>query len=87
MEAVAEFGGDEAGIVVMESADGDGVVEQDAVVGDVEDVGGELPVFADGVAGGDVEGGVDGEISAVVGAVAGQEAGSVQASPLVKPEP
>ena len=35
VEAVAEFGVDLAGIVVVEAAEGEAVVEQDAAVGDV----------------------------------------------------
>ena len=31
----------------MEAADGDGVVQQHAVIGDVDDVDGELPAFAE----------------------------------------
>jgi hypothetical protein len=47
VEAVAQFGGEHARIVVVEAADGDGVVQQDAVVGDVEDRAGELPALAE----------------------------------------
>ena len=68
MEAVAELRGDHAWVVEVEAADGDGVVLEDAVVGDVEDACGELPVFGEGVASGDVEGGVHGETVSVVGA-------------------
>src|SRR5579863_4096833 len=66
MKAVAELRGKRTRIVEVESANGDGVVEQDAVVGDVEDAGGEGPFLAEGVAGGDIEGGVGGEICAVI---------------------
>ena len=51
----------------MEATDGDGVVEEYAVVGHVEDGAGELPVLADVVAGGYVEGGVRGQVRALVG--------------------
>jgi hypothetical protein len=37
-EAVAEFGVDLAGVVVVEAAEGDAVVEQDAIVADVDGV-------------------------------------------------
>jgi hypothetical protein len=35
VEAVAELGGEDSGVVEVEAADGDGVIEQHAVVGDV----------------------------------------------------
>jgi hypothetical protein len=46
LEAIAQFAADEAGIVEVETADGDGVVEQDAVVGDVDGAGGDAPALA-----------------------------------------
>ena len=62
VEAVAEFGGEHSRVVEVEAADGDGVVQQHAVVGDVDGIAGrEVPVFAEAVAGGDIEGGVDGQ--------------------------
>ncbi len=71
MEVVAEFGGDEARVVVVEAADGDGVVEKNAMVGYVDHVDSELPSFAERMARGGVEGGVDGEVGAVEGALVG----------------
>ena len=61
-EAVAEFGVDLAGVVVVEAAEGEAVVEQDAVVGYVGcgDGGGE--VVAEGFADGEIEGGVLGQV-------------------------
>ena len=71
LEAVAEFGVDLAGVVVVEAAEGEAVVEQDAVVGDVDcgDGGGE--VFAEGFAEGEVEGGVAGQVGVGVAGSAG----------------
>jgi hypothetical protein len=71
VEAITQFGGDHARIVEVEAPDGDGVIEQDAVVGDVDDRGEELPALANGVASGEVESSVDGEIGAIVGAFMG----------------
>ena len=51
VEAVAEFSGDEPWIVKVESTNGYGVVEKDAVVGDVDDVDGDFPTFANCVTG------------------------------------
>ena len=81
LEAVAEFGVDLAGVVVVEAAEGEAVVEQDAVVGYVDcgDGGGE--VFAEGLADGEVEGGVLGQVGVGVGRWRGR------GTPLVKPEP
>ena len=53
----------------MEPADGDGVIQQDAMVGDIDHIYGELPSFAKRAACGCVEGGVDGQVRAVVGAL------------------
>lgn len=36
LEAVAEFAVDLAGVVVVEAAEGDAVVEQDAIVADID---------------------------------------------------
>jgi hypothetical protein len=68
VKVVTELGGEDSWIVEVEAADGDGVIQQDAVVGDVEDGGGEAEALADGAAGRQVEGGVDGEIAALIGA-------------------
>ena len=46
MEVVAELGGEDSWVVEVEAADGDGVVEQNAVVGDVEDGDGEAEALA-----------------------------------------
>ena len=59
-EAVAEFGEDFAGVVVVEAAEGEAVVEQHAVVGYVGGCDGCGDVFAKGFAEGEVEGGVCG---------------------------
>ena len=66
MEAVAEGGLDHAGVVEVEAADSDGVVEQDAITGCIDDAGRHLPVFAESMTSGEIEGGVDGEIAAVL---------------------
>ncbi len=55
----------------MEAADRDGVVEQNAVVGDIDRVDGDFPALAEGVSRGGVEGGVDGKIRAVIRALIG----------------
>ena len=47
VKAVAEFGQDDSGVVVVEAADGERGVLQDSVVGDVEDAGRELAILAD----------------------------------------
>jgi len=46
MEVVAELGGEDSWVVEVETADGDGVVEQNAVVGGVEDGDGEAEALA-----------------------------------------
>ena len=83
-EAVAEFAVDLAGVVVVEAAEGEAVVEQDAAVGDVGggDGGGEF--FAEALAEGEIEGGVLGKVG--VG-VAGSWWAVGVVAPLVKPEP
>ena len=67
LEAVAEFGIELARVVEVESAKGEGVVEQDATIGDVGcgDRGGD--VFGDGLADGEIEGGVEGEVLVWIG--------------------
>jgi hypothetical protein len=55
-EAIAEFGEDLAGIVVVEAAEGDAVVEQHAMVGYVGCCDGRGDVFAEGFSEGEVEG-------------------------------
>ena len=81
MEAVAEFGVELAGIVVVEAAKGKGVVEQDAMVGDVGCGYGGGDVFGDGLADGEIEDGVVGEVLVWIGSggvgVAVGEAGAV----------
>jgi hypothetical protein len=66
VEAIAYFTREHAWVVVVKAADGDGVVEQYAMVGDVEDVGGDFPFFSEAVTGGDIERGVDRKIGALV---------------------
>jgi hypothetical protein len=69
LEAVAEFAVDLAGVVEVEAAEGEAVVEQDAAVGGVGcgDGGGES--FAEGFAEGEVEGGVLGQVGVGVARV------------------
>ena len=50
VEAVAEFGGELAGVVEVEAAEGEAVVEQDAAVGEVGGGDGGGEVFAEGLA-------------------------------------
>ena len=61
-EAVAEFGVELARVVEVEAAEGEGVVEQDAAIGDVGGGDGGGEAFGDGFAEGEVEGGVLGQI-------------------------
>ncbi len=68
LEPIAERSGDLTGIVEVKAADGNGVVLEDAMVGYVEDAGGEVQPFADGMAGRDIEGGVDRKVVGIVGA-------------------
>jgi len=81
LEAVAEFAGDLAGIVEVEAAEGEAVVEQDAAIAYVGcgDGGGEF--FGEGFADGEIEGGVLGQVGVGVGCsgvgVAVDEAGAV----------
>ena len=71
VKAVAELGGDESRVVPVEAADSYGVVEQNAVIGDIDCVDGDFPALTEGVSGGGVEGGVDGKIRAVIRALIG----------------
>src|SRR5690348_10259677 len=71
VEAIAHLGGDHARVVEVEAADGNGVVEQDSVVGDVEDVGREGQLFSEAAARGEIERGVHGKIVALIGSLAG----------------
>src|SRR5580692_3001366 len=71
MEAIADLGGHHARVVVMEPTNGDGVVEKYAVIRDIEDIGGELPVFADVMPSGYVERGVHRKIWALIRPLAG----------------
>ena len=80
-EAVAEFGVDLAGVVVVEAAEGEAVVEQDAAVGDVGGGDGSGEVFGEGLAEGEIEGGVLRGDSRRGREWRGRE------SPLMKPEP
>ena len=66
MEPVAELCRQHARIVVVEAADGDRVVEQHTVVGDVDYVCRNLQIVADAMAGRDVEGGVNGKVISLV---------------------
>jgi hypothetical protein len=58
LEAVVEFGVDLAGVVVVEAAEGDAVVEKDAVVAYVDRGDGGREVFGEGFADGEIDGGV-----------------------------
>src|SRR5260370_564320 len=82
LEAVVEFGVDLAGVVVVEAAEGDAVVEQDAVVAYVDrsDGGGEF--FGEGFADGEIDGGVLRQVGVGVARVClilGRDAGGVAA--------
>ena len=70
MEAVAQVGGDDAGVVEVKSADGNGVIEEHAVICHVEHVGGETPVLTKAVSCRNVEGGMDRQVVSVIGAYA-----------------
>ncbi len=67
VEAVAEFGVELAGVVEVEAAEGEGVVEQDAAIGEVGCGDGGGNFFGDGLAEGEVEGGVVWQILVGVG--------------------
>ena len=69
METMADFRGDHPRVVEMKPADRDRVVEQHAVIGDIENVGGKLPVFAHGSTRRDVEGRMIWKIGAIVWAL------------------
>lgn len=60
MEAVTEFSVDLAWVVVVESTEGEGVVEQGAGVGGVDGGDGDGVVFAEVAAEGEVSSGVGG---------------------------
>lgn len=47
MKAIAKLRREHSGVVIVEATDGDGVIEQDAVVCDVENVRGEAPILAE----------------------------------------
>src|ERR1035441_3209369 len=79
LEPVAEFGVDLAGVVDVEAAEGEGVVQQDAAVGDVGGGDGGGDVFAEGLAEGEVEGGVLREVGIGVARVGGRAGGIVGA--------
>jgi hypothetical protein len=58
VEPVAQFRREHTRVVVVESTDGDGVVEQHAVIGDVDYVCRNLQIVADALAARDIESGV-----------------------------
>ena len=66
VEPVARLRRNQPWVVEVETADSDGVVEQDAITGCIDDAGRHLPVFAESMTSGEIEGGVDGEIAAVL---------------------
>ena len=67
LESEAEFGVELAGVVVVEAAEGEGVVEQGAAIGDVGCGDGGGDVFGDGFAEGEIEGGVVGQVLVWIG--------------------
>ena len=89
MEAVTEFGGDQPRVVEVEAADGDGVVEQDAMIGGVEHAGREPPAFTERVARRHVESRMHRQIWALVRALAatGQAIGEAGAIVNIGLEP
>ena len=54
-------------VIIVEAANGDRIVEQYAMICDVEDVGGKLQVLADAVSRRDIERCVHGQIGALIG--------------------
>ncbi len=70
-----DFAVDLAGVVVVEAAEGDAVVEQDAVVAYVDcgDGGGEF--LAEGFADGEIDGGVLGQVGVGVTRIGGRAVG------------
>ena len=67
----------------MKAANGDGIVEQDPVIGGIDDAGRKLPALAEGVASGGVERGVDGQVVAVVRAHVGAAQAVVKAGAVI----
>ena len=66
MKSIAQLGRDHSWVVVVESADGDGVIQQHAVIGYVGNGSGEIPVFPESVARRDIECRVNWKIIALI---------------------
>ena len=62
VEPVAQLGGDHSRVVLVKSADGDGVILQHAMVGYIDYVCRELEVFSQRMSRGHIERGVHGQI-------------------------
>ena len=67
LEAVADFGVELAGVVVVEAAEGQGIVEQHTGIADVQGVDGEGVVLAEVAAKGEIGGGMGRQVGARVG--------------------
>ena len=59
VKTIAQLRIDHARIVIVEASDGDRVIQQDAMIGDVDDIDRRPPARAEAVTSRDVEGGVE----------------------------
>ena len=66
-ETIADLAVDLAGVVVVEAAEGEAVVEQDAIVGNVGGGDGGREFFAEAFADGEIDAGVLGQVCVGVG--------------------